>query len=126
MCYDMFIEDPLTCVAVNCNQNNTTNSQDNVHKINMPSYLIYLFDNDNSPIWAGSGFSQDNIGHDIDADVFKLIMKWLLNLVMRKTLPTVDMLIEQEMNIDEWIHITDYFNIPVFIDLFTKLKKSLE
>lgn len=45
--------------------------------------------------------------------------------MIHKTLPDADTLIQHETDFDELLYVADYFNIPVFIDLFTKLKNAM-
>jgi len=45
---------------------------------------------------------------------------------MKEKFPSCDELIAHDMNIDEWIYIANYFDIPVFEELFGKIKGVIE
>ena len=113
-CYELFLEDPLDFAIVSCFDT----------KIKVPSYLRYLF-GEYTPVFHSEQFPKEG-HHEIDEASFKLIIKWLLIMIMRKEFPTVDTMINQEMDINQWLHISDYFDIPIFSDFFRKIKNILD
>lgn len=112
-CRKLLITNPIESVKVNC-----TNGA-----IDIPVYLRPLFGQ--SPVFHIDGFGV--VGkHDIDVNILELFRSWLLNLIINKTLPDVNELIQYIANIDDLAYAADYFNIPVFIDLFTRIKSVID
>lgn len=107
-CYKKFREDPYSRVEIGCTDT----------LVSVPLYLRPLFAKLTCSFVHRFG-PQDY--HDINPVEYNRIVGWLLDLVMRFKLPSLDEMIQLEMNVDEWLHIATYFNIPVFIHLFTEL-----
>lgn len=111
-CYQEFKSCPFDFTIVKCIGGD----------LKMANYLKYLFGN--TPIYHTEGFDKEGI-HDINYTTLKLLYGWLLDLVMHNILPTADTLIENDMNLLEWLHIAEYLNIPIFINLFNEVLLSL-
>lgn len=107
-CYKKFREDPYSHSKIGCTDT----------LVAVPLYLRPLFA-ELTCVFTDRFGPQDY--HDINAVEYNRIVGWLLDLVMRFKLPSLDEMIQLEMNVDEWLHIATYFNIPVFIHLFTEL-----
>ena len=92
----------------------------------VPTYLRELF-GPNSPVFPQtiSNFGVKGT-HEIKSAQFKLLVKWLKHLVMRKQLPFTEEFLSYEMCIDEWLHISTYCDIPFFEGLFEKIKRTIE
>lgn len=90
----------------------------------VPEYLKPIFGKF-TPAFPSKEFGVSG-SHDINGKAFKLLITWLLQLVMRMKLPKCDDLIANEMCIDEWLHIANYFDIPIFVKLFTELQLALQ
>jgi len=94
--------------------------------VSVPVYLQSLFGK-KSPVFSGT---TEKFGikctHEPRTDGFILLVKWLKHLVMKEKFPSCDELIAHDMNIDEWIYIANYFDIPVFEELFGKIKGVIE
>ena len=94
--------------------------------VNIPMYLRELFGS-NSPVFPATISNFGTKGsHDIRSESFKLLIRWLKHLVMRKELPSCNDFLSHDMCIDEWLHISTYCDIPVFEELFSKIKVAIE
>ena len=91
-----------------------------------PNYLK-AFLGKHSPIYYKGifGASGPESYHEITGSELKFIVDLMIVLVMRKQMVSVDKLIKTEINIDEWIHICDYFDIPYFENFFKQIREIL-
>lgn len=93
--------------------------------VEVPLFLKPMF-GDHSPIFHQKEWSNSlNDCHDVNFKSFKLIVQWLFMLFLEQKYPDVDMIIQNETNVYEWIHISNYFDIPFFLDYFTKIRECL-
>jgi len=91
-----------------------------ITRITILPFLFDFFDK-NSPIFGGEGFGKQ-IGHPIEfLDSFKLIMKWMTNLLFRKEWPNIDELLKFDFDLERWKLVADYFGIECFVGFFTAL-----
>lgn len=94
--------------------------------VNILSYLRPFFGN-HSPIFHRDGFDMNTDKcHGINYQSFQLIINWLFRIILKKKYPSDDMIVENETNVDEWIYICDYFDIPCLLDYFKQLHDCLE
>jgi len=51
------------------------------------------------------------------------LVTWMKNLVMKRTWPSADDLIDEnnQINFEFWLNVVDYFGIEYFVLFFTKL-----
>jgi hypothetical protein len=90
-------------------------------KILFPTFLKYLCGSEGSPMFQQGNFGKESY-HQLNGEQVKIIFGWMIDLVMLRKLPTLEILVENEFNLDEWIYITDYLNIPFFQKFFEKIK----
>lgn len=112
-----FYENNGLPIKINCNDD----------KCVYVSLFLSKFFNNTAPIFQNS-FEQSQEKHDINSVAFEQIIKWMKQLVMEDRFPDVDELFENnQINIDEWIHICDYCNIVDLLkDFFRDIKLSIE
>lgn len=112
-----FYENNDLPIKINCNDN----------KCIYVSLFLSKFFNNAAPIFQNS-FEQPHEKHDINSVAFEQILKWMKKLVMENRFPDVDELfVDNQINIDEWIHICDYCNIVDILKYFFRdIKSSLE
>lgn len=115
-CREEYYDKPLEFVVVCCLE----------EIITVPKYLKYLFGN-HSAVFHCEGFSiNKDKGHDIDAQSFKLLVKWLLCLVVEQKFPDADMIIKNEIDVVQWSYISNYFDIPCLFEYFSLIEKTLK
>lgn len=113
-CYASFKEHPTKKTCVRCTGG----------EVIVPLYLKPLFGG-LSPVFHVDGFGIEG-HHGVNANTFLLLVGWLLDLVMLKKFPSCDDLIRHEMNVEEWLHVSHYFNIPILMQFFMDIQKILE
>lgn len=76
-----------------------------------------------SPIFV-SGFEESDKGqsHDIDISVLKLMIKWLLNLMIKRQYPSAEEIVNNDVDLNQWIYVCDYIGLDLFKNLFEKIR----
>jgi hypothetical protein len=115
-CLDIYQSDMIGHVIVRCSDS----------EVVFPNYLK-PFLGDHSPIYHHGNYGTLNPEsyHEITGSELKFIISLMTLLMMRKELISVDKLITDEVNIDEWIHICNYFDIPYFEACFKEIRSVL-
>lgn len=103
---------PSTNIIVKCSNG----------EADVPDWLRNFFVQ--SPVFAETQEQFRGSGrHDISADSLKLLIGWLIGLVNNRNFPSLDDLLKNDFNIDEWIHTANYCGIPVLEEFFGRIKE---
>lgn len=120
-CYQIYEQDLLGHVIIRCLNDNIQDY--NIDQIIFPNY-IRPFLGPHSPIYYHGAYEQKSY-HEISSPELRFIIRALIKLIMRKQLININELTSTEINIDEWIHICNYFDIPYFEKFFREMKAIL-
>lgn len=127
LAFDSFLSDQVSHTNFRCYDMSSDKKEGILVKV--PLYLQHFFpiksNQSISPLFVSGDYGVEGY-HEINGAVLNLLIRWMGILMARKEFPSTKEIIHNEINLEEWIHVSDYIGLDIFKVFFTKIYNSIQ